>query len=97
MTLSFSCASGSPNSTNNELWHSAALKRCKTHATLGSKPEREVVTPYPDVASGRYQQAECAADLWQVYRASFSPEIRQTVSDEDAATLLRQEPDKSSL
>lgn len=33
----------------------------------GLKPWREVVTPHPDVASGRYQQAEFAADLWQVY------------------------------
>src|ERR1700690_3978358 len=31
------------------------------------KPWREVVTPHKDVASGRYQQAEFAADLWQVY------------------------------
>jgi hypothetical protein len=31
------------------------------------KPWREVVTPHRDVASGRYQQAEFAADLWQVY------------------------------
>src|SRR3989440_2498642 len=29
------------------------------------KPWREVVTPHRDVASGRYQQAEFAADLWQ--------------------------------
>src|ERR1700680_4766854 len=29
------------------------------------KPWREVVTPHKDVASGRYQQAEFAADLWQ--------------------------------
>jgi hypothetical protein len=27
------------------------------------KPWREVVTPHKDVASGRYQQAEFAADL----------------------------------
>jgi len=32
------------------------------------KPWREVVTPHPDVASGRYQQAEFAADLHQVWR-----------------------------
>jgi len=32
----------------------------------GVKPWREVVTPHKDVASGRYQQAEFAADLWQV-------------------------------
>ncbi len=31
------------------------------------KPWREVVTPHIDVASGRYQQAEFAADLWQVH------------------------------
>jgi hypothetical protein len=28
------------------------------------KPWREVVIPHKDVASGRYQQAEFAADLW---------------------------------
>jgi len=33
----------------------------------GLKPWREVVTPHRDVASGQYQQAEFAADLWQVY------------------------------
>lgn len=33
----------------------------------GLKPWREVITPHKDVASGRYQQAEFAADLWQVY------------------------------
>jgi Swt1-like HEPN len=31
------------------------------------KPWREVVTPHKDVASGLYQQAEFAADLWQVH------------------------------
>ena len=33
----------------------------------GLKPWREIVTPHDDVASGRFQQAEFAADLWQVY------------------------------
>ncbi len=32
----------------------------------GLKPWREVVTPHPDVATGRFQQAEFAADLEQV-------------------------------
>lgn len=32
----------------------------------GLAPWREVVTPHPDVASGRLQQAEFAADLYQV-------------------------------
>ena len=42
----------------------------------GLKPWREVVTPHPDVASGDYQQAEFAADLWQVYLGEGSDEYR---------------------
>lgn len=41
------------------------------------KAWREIVTPHPDVASGRYQQAEFAADLWQVYLGEGSDEYRQ--------------------
>jgi predicted AAA+ superfamily ATPase len=40
------------------------------------KSWREVVTPHPDVASGRYQQAEFAADLWQVYVGEGSDEYK---------------------
>ncbi len=40
------------------------------------KPWREVVTPHKDVASGRYQQAEFAADLWQVYLGQGTDEYR---------------------
>ncbi|MBN3804144.1 ATP-binding protein [Paraburkholderia sp. Ac-20336] len=43
-------------------------------ATL--KPWREVVMPHEDVASGRYQQAEFAADLWQVHLGEGTPEYR---------------------
>jgi predicted AAA+ superfamily ATPase len=42
----------------------------------GLKPWREVITPHPDVASGRYQQAEFAADLGQVHRGEGSDEYR---------------------
>jgi predicted AAA+ superfamily ATPase len=42
----------------------------------GLKPWREVVTPHPDVASGRYQQAEFAADLWQVYQREGTDEYK---------------------
>ncbi len=42
----------------------------------GLKPWREVVTPHPDVASGRYQQAEFAADLWQVYQNEGTDEYK---------------------
>ncbi|MDZ4259120.1 MAG: Swt1 family HEPN domain-containing protein [Gemmatimonadales bacterium] len=41
------------------------------------KPWREVVTPHQDVASGRYQQAEFAADLWQVHLGEGSDEYKR--------------------
>ncbi|MBY0324746.1 MAG: DUF499 domain-containing protein [Reyranella sp.] len=41
------------------------------------KPWREVVTPHADVASGRYQSAEFAADLWQVHLGQGSDEYRK--------------------
>ena len=42
----------------------------------GLKPWREVVTPHKDVASGRYQQAEFAADLWQVHLGEGTDEYK---------------------
>jgi predicted AAA+ superfamily ATPase len=63
----------------------------------GLKPWREVVTPHPDVASGRYQQAEFAADLWQVYQNEGSDEYkdptefyRRTFITEGLGRLLSQ-------
>ncbi len=57
----------------------AVRRRAATSATAGQptaglKPWREVVTPHPDVASGRYQQAEFAADLHQVWRDEATAE-----------------------
>lgn len=43
------------------------------------KPWRDVVTPHEDVANGRYQQAEFAADLWQVYLGEGTDEYRNPV------------------
>jgi predicted AAA+ superfamily ATPase len=43
------------------------------------KPWREVATPHKDVASGRYQQAEFAADLWQVHLGEGTDEYRDPV------------------
>jgi hypothetical protein len=43
------------------------------------KPWREVVMPHEDVASGRYQQAEFAADLWQVHLGEGTTEYRDPV------------------
>ena len=48
-------------------------------AATGLKPWREVVTPHQEVASGRYQQAEFAADLWQVHLGDGTDEYRDPV------------------
>ncbi len=50
--------------------------RSRASRPAGLKPWREVVTPHPDVASGRYQQAEFAADLGQVHRGEGADEYR---------------------
>lgn len=42
----------------------------------GLPPWRELITPHPDVAAGRFEHAEFAADLNQVYRGEGEPEYR---------------------
>jgi predicted AAA+ superfamily ATPase len=42
----------------------------------GLKAWRDIITPHKDVASGRYQQAEFAADLDQVHREEGTEEYR---------------------
>ena len=54
----------------------AAIAPIEGRPQSGLKPWREIITPHPDVASGRYQQAEFAADLSQVYRGEGSDEYR---------------------
>jgi hypothetical protein len=49
----------------------------ESQTTGNLKPWREVVTPHKDVASGRYQQAEFAADLWQVHIGEGSDEYKK--------------------
>jgi len=44
--------------------------------SMGLRPWREVMTPQPDVTSGRYLLAEFAADLGQVHRGAGSDEYR---------------------
>src|SRR5712691_11227668 len=51
----------------------------ESQATGALKPWREVVNPHKDVASGRYQQAEFAADLWQVHLGEGTDEYRKPV------------------
>jgi len=48
-------------------------------ATGNLKPWREVVTPHKDVASGHYQQAEFAADLWQVHLGEGTDEYKNPI------------------
>lgn len=54
----------------------AAREPLEGRPTGGLKPWREVATPHEDVASGRYQQAEFAADLGQVVRGEAAPEYQ---------------------
>src|SRR5262249_27084952 len=43
-----------------------AVREIEVQAAAGLKPWREVAVPHEDVRTGTYQQAEFAADLWQV-------------------------------
>ncbi len=61
--------------SRNEL-RKAASQATEGTPQIGLKPWREIVTPHPDVATGRYQQAEFAADLWQVYQNEGSAEYK---------------------
>ncbi len=51
----------------------------ESQVTGSLKPWREVVNPHKDVASGRYQQAEFAADLWQVHLGEGTDEYKHPV------------------
>jgi predicted AAA+ superfamily ATPase len=57
----------------------AAVAPIESQTSSGLHPWRELATPHPDVASGRYQQAEFAADLWQVYVGEGAGEYRDPV------------------
>jgi predicted AAA+ superfamily ATPase len=57
----------------------AAVAPIEGQPAGGLKPWREIVTPHKDVASGRYQQAEFAADLHQVWRDEAAPEYGDPV------------------
>ncbi len=46
----------------------------------GLRPWREIIAPHEDVAKGTFQQAEFAADLWQVYQGQGSEEYRNPVA-----------------
>lgn len=46
----------------------------------GLTPWREIITPHADVASGRFEQAEFAADLYQVATGNADPEYQDPVA-----------------
>ena len=54
----------------------AAVVPIEGRPGTGLRSWREVVTPQPDVTSGRYLFAEFAADLGQVHRGAGSDEYR---------------------
>jgi predicted AAA+ superfamily ATPase len=63
----------------------------------GLTPWREIIQPHPDVATGRFSEAEFAADLAAVHRGDASPEygdpgefFRRTYLTEGLSTLLRE-------
>ncbi|TAM79789.1 MAG: DUF499 domain-containing protein [Acidobacteria bacterium] len=54
----------------------AATAAVEGQPTGGLKPWREIVTPHPDVASGRYLNAEFMADLSLVHRGEGADEYK---------------------
>jgi predicted AAA+ superfamily ATPase len=79
--------------TKKELKKSAAVVQTGTPG--GLKPWRLVATPHPDVGSGRFQQAEFAADLFQVITGKAEAEygdarefFRRTYLTEGLTRLL---------
>jgi len=79
--------------TKRELKQSAAVTQTSTLG--GLKPWRNIATPHPDVASGHYQQAEFAADLFLVITGKAEPEygdptefFRRTYLTEGLSLLL---------
>ncbi len=57
----------------------AAGTTIEAQVQAGLKPWREVIQPHGDVARGKYQQAEFAADLWQVHLGEGADEYRKPV------------------
>jgi predicted AAA+ superfamily ATPase len=57
----------------------AAREATRGEPQAGLSPWREVVTPHPDVAQGRFEQAEFAADLYQVLTGRADQEYQDPV------------------
>ncbi len=57
-----------------------AAKPTEGEPLKGLAPWREVITPHEDVASGRFEQAEFAADLYQVANGNADEEYQDPVA-----------------
>jgi predicted AAA+ superfamily ATPase len=57
-----------------------AAKPTEGEPTKGLAPWREIITPHTDVQSGRFEQAEFAADLYQVATNNADAEYQDPVS-----------------
>jgi len=71
------------------------IENISGNVSTGLRPWREIAIPHEDVASGKYQQAEFAADLWQVHLEKADVEyqdpiefFRRTYLTESLKTLL---------
>ncbi len=53
-----------------------SLATVESQGTIALPPWREIVSPHEDVAKNSYQNAEFAADLWQVYLGQGSSEYQ---------------------
>jgi predicted AAA+ superfamily ATPase len=62
---------------NEQRKHSSSLFESQAAGSL--KPWRSIIKPHQDVAKGSYQQAEFAADLWQVHLGEGADEYLKPV------------------
>ncbi len=53
-----------------------AAKPTEGHPTAGLTPWREIIAPHADVAEGNFEQAEFAADLFEVLQGNAEPEYQ---------------------
>jgi predicted AAA+ superfamily ATPase len=68
---------GYEQATRQEVRRVASAPTTTGTPVAGLAPWRQLVEPHPDVALGRYRQAEFAADLAQVHRGEAAAEYQQ--------------------
>ena len=78
--LRYGSSAGSANATTSEQTTGTSKASGILEKTKGGLPSwRQIMEPHPDVAQGRYQHAEFAADLAQVARGEGAIEYRDPV------------------